>query len=168
MLCCSVLFWVVLCGDCGCAYWERCVCIEHALRVYVQYALRVYQHHAHMFFSCGLGARTHGNVLNVHSWFFSVPRRTHLCCAVFGSMWLCGKTLVDARGDTDVPIVRYTWVLEAKEQSNHLTAGSFRNLLRVARGEQSVQVKRKIGGLGNVLFSIYSQTEIGNIHGFLR
>ena len=32
------------------------------------------------------------------------------------------ETLVDARGDTDVQIVRYSWRKGAKDKPNHLTA----------------------------------------------
>ena len=41
---------------------------------------RVYRHHAHMFHTCGLGAGTHADVLNVHTGvftcFFTVPHHT--------------------------------------------------------------------------------------------
>ena len=81
-LCCALLFcvfWVVLCGVCGCVCWgrrgRRCVHRTHP-GVYVRNALRVYQHHAHMFLTCGLGAGTHGGVLNAHTEVFSVSRHT--------------------------------------------------------------------------------------------
>ena len=76
------LSFVVLCSVVLCCFGLCCVvcvvvcvgegegCIEHApssLHVYVQNALRVYQHHVHMFYTCGLGAGTHGDVLNVHT-----------------------------------------------------------------------------------------------------
>ena len=42
---------------------------------------RVYRHQAHMFHTCGLGARTHADVLNVHTVFFlrffTVPQHTN-------------------------------------------------------------------------------------------
>ena len=53
-------------------------------------------------------------------------------------------------------IVRYTWVFVAKDKSNHPVADSPRREL-----EQLYQVKRMIGGIGNMLFSIYSQTKNG-------
>ena len=60
---------------------------------------------------------------------------------------------------SDFQIVRDTWVSVAKDKSNHPVADSLRSVLRRAGVEQLYQVKRMIGGIGNMLFSIYSQTE---------
>ena len=58
-----------------------------------------------------------------------------------------GETLVDARGDTDVQIVRYARVLGRKT-----------NRTRITGAQQRVQVKRMIEGIGNVPCSTHSQT----------
>ena len=47
---------------------------------------------------------------------------------------------------SDVQIVRYTWVLVAKDKSNHPVA-DFAVSLRRAGVEQLYQVKRVIGGI---------------------
>ena len=77
---CFFLVWLV-----GCCGWYvclgllglvwACVCWEEGngcmhrtrLRVYVSKRFRVYWQHAHMFHTCGLGAGTHADVLNVHT-----------------------------------------------------------------------------------------------------
>ena len=66
---------------------------------------------------------------------------------------------MDVRGGTDVPIVCYTWVLRRKTNRTISQLVPSAVSLRMARGEQLYQVKRISGGLGNVLFSTYSQTE---------
>ena len=53
-----------------------------------------------------------------------------------------------------VQIVRYTWVLLAKDKSNHSAADSLRSLLRRAGVVQLYQVKRMIGGIGNMFVSV--------------
>ena len=73
-----------------------------------------------------------------------------------------GETLVEASRDTNAQIVRYTFFMGVKDKSNHLTAGSFQRFPRITGASQLRQVKRMIGGSGNRLFSIYSQTE--NVH----
>ena len=60
---------------------------------------------------------------------------------------------------SDVQIVRYTWVLVAKDKSNHPWLIPFAVSLRRAGVEQLYQVKRMIGGIGNFLSSIFTQTE---------
>ena len=70
-----------------------------------------------------------------------------------------GETLVEASRDTNAQIVRYTFFMGVKDKSNHLTAGSFQRFPRITGASQLRQVKRMIGGSGNMLFSIYSQTE---------
>ena len=70
-----------------------------------------------------------------------------------------GETLVEASRDTNAQIVRYTFFMGVKDKSNHLTAGSFQRFPRITGASQLRQVKRMIGGIGNMLFSIYSQTE---------
>ena len=62
-----------------------------------------------------------------------------------------GETLVDVRGDTDVQIVRYTWV--QGRQTNRT--------IRIIVAQQLYQVKRMIGGIGNVPCSTYCQTQNG-------
>ena len=62
---------------------------------------------------------------------------------------------MEARGDTDRQIVRYAWRKEAKNESNNLVAAC---VPRRAGIEQLYQVKRMLGGIGNMLFSTYSQT----------
>ena len=57
---CVFVSFVAVCG---------CVCWGQGEGVYAS-RFRVYRHQAHMFFSCGLGAGSHGDVLNVHSWVF--------------------------------------------------------------------------------------------------
>ena len=59
-----------------------------------------------------------------------------------------GETLVDARGDTDVQIVRYTWVQGRKTNRT----------IRITVAQQLYQVKWMIEGIGNVPCSTYSQT----------
>ena len=59
-----------------------------------------------------------------------------------------GETLVDARGDTDVQIVRYTWVQERKTNRT----------IRITGAQQRGQVKWMIEGIWNVPCSTYSQT----------
>ena len=61
-----------------------------------------------------------------------------------------------ARGDTDVPIVCYTWVLRRKTNRTISQLVPSAVSFRTARGEQCVQVKRKSGGLGNVFFDLFS------------
>ena len=51
--------------------------------------------------------------------------------------------------------------MEAKDKSNHLTADSSAVSLRITGAQQLYQVKRMIRGIGNVLFSTYSQTKHG-------
>ena len=60
-----------------------------------------------------------------------------------------------------VQIVRYNWVLVAKDKSNHPVAGSLHSVPQRAGVEQLYQVKRMIGAIGNVLLSICSQTQNG-------
>ena len=69
--------------------------------------------------------------------------------------WTCsprtvksGETLVDVRGDTDVQIVRYTWVQGRKTNRT----------IRITVAQQLYQVKWMIEGIGNVPCSTYSQT----------
>ena len=74
LLCCCM--WL-----CACVEGRRDVCIE-CVSVCAFKTTRVYGHHAHMFHTCGLGAGTHGDVLNVHALGFSAchgtpPHRTH-------------------------------------------------------------------------------------------
>ena len=59
-----------------------------------------------------------------------------------------GETLVDVRGDTDVQIVRYTWVQGRKTNRT----------IRITVAQQLYQVKWMIEGIGNVPCSTYSQT----------
>ena len=59
-----------------------------------------------------------------------------------------GETLVDARGDTDVQIVRYIWVQGRKTNRT----------IRITGAQQRVRVKWMIEGIGNVPCSTYSQT----------
>ena len=54
-----------------------------------------------------------------------------------------------------VQIVRYTWVLVAQDKANHPVADS---LCRRTGVEQLYEEKRMIGGNGDMLFSIFSQT----------
>ena len=58
---------------------------------------------------------------------------------------------MEARGDTDVHIVRYAWRKRAIDQP--LVS------LRTAETEQLYQGKRLIRGIGHAFFSTYSQTE---------
>ena len=115
------------------------ICISVSLRVF------------HLFFSlllCGVFCVVLYSVFCV------------LCCVVFGcvSVFGCvGKILMDARGDTDVPIVCYTWVLRRKTNRTISQLVPSAVSLRMARGEQCVQVKRVSGGLGGVLFSTCSR-----------
>ncbi len=60
-----------------------------------------------------------------------------------------GQTLVEARGDTDVQIVRWA---KTNRPIQQLVS------LKTAEDEQLHQVKRMIRGIGRVLFSTYSQT----------
>ena len=55
---------------------------------------------------------------------------------------------MDVRGDTDVQIVRYTWVQERKTNKT----------IRITVAQQLYQVKWMIEGIGNVPCSTYSQT----------
>ena len=59
-----------------------------------------------------------------------------------------GETLVDARGDTDVQIVRYARFWDRKTNRT----------IRITGAQQRVQVKRMIEGIGNVPSSTHSQT----------
>ena len=69
------------------------------------------------------------------------------------------SSLSKTSGDTDVQIVRYDCRKGAKDKQNHLTAGSPSTVsLRITGAQQLHQVKRMIGGIGNMLFSTYSQT----------
>ena len=52
-----------------------------------------------------------------------------------------GETLVDARGDTDVQIVRYIWVQGRKTNRT----------IRVTGAQQRVKVNRMIQGIGQTL-----------------
>ena len=74
--------------------------------------------------------------------------------------------LVEARSDMDAQIVCYIWLLEAKDKSNHLVADSLRQfphtLLELNRFHQ---VKRMIGGIGNVLFSTYFLRQVRTLRG---
>ena len=68
VLCCfgCVVWWCV--WLCVLGKGRGRVCASNTPPVWkVQNALRVYQHHAHMFYTCGLGAGTHGDVLNFHT-----------------------------------------------------------------------------------------------------
>ena len=70
-----------------------------------------------------------------------------------------GETLVEASRDTDAQIVRYICFMGAKDKPNNLVAGSLQRFPRITGAQQLRQVKRMIGGIGNVLFSICFQTE---------
>ena len=65
-----------------------------------------------------------------------------------------GQTLVEARGDTDVHIVRYAW---RQRRKTNRTVSQLVSL-RTAETEQLNQVKRMTRGIGHALFSTYSQT----------
>ena len=58
-----------------------------------------------------------------------------------------GEALVDARGDTDVQIVRCARFLGRETNRT----------IRITGAQQRVQVKRMIEGIGNVPCSTYSQ-----------
>ena len=68
-------------------------------------------------------------------------------CAPATDRDLEGETLVDARGDADVQIVRDTWVQGRKTN----------RIIRITVAQQRVQIKRMIEGIGNVPCSTYSQ-----------
>ena len=68
-----------------------------------------------------------------------------------------GETLVDARGDIDVQIVRETWVQGRKTNRT----------IRITVAQQRVQVKRMIEGFGNVIFDLFSNFKWVNSPGFL-
>ena len=69
---------VVDCLSLCCALLWLCCVGEERRRVYASNAspcvrakrLLVYQHHADLYKTCGRGAGTHGDVLNVHTFFF--------------------------------------------------------------------------------------------------
>ena len=61
---------------------------------------------------------------------------------------------MEARGDTDVQIVRYA--LRKGRKTNRTI--QLLVSLRTVEDEQRHQVKRMIGGIGHVLFSTHSQT----------
>ena len=65
---------------------------------------------------------------------------------------MSGETLVEARRDADVQIVRYTWVLrrETNRTISQLVPSNVST--RITEDEQLYQVKRMIYGIGNVLF----------------
>ena len=65
-----------------------------------------------------------------------------------------GQTLVEARGDTDVHVVRYAW-RKGRKTNRTISPLVF---LRTAETEQLYQVKRMTRGIGHALFSTYSQT----------
>ena len=60
---------------------------------------------------------------------------------------------------SDVQVVRYTWRKERKTNRTISQLVPSAVSLRRAGVEQLHLVKRMIGGIGNMLFSIYSQTE---------
>ena len=62
-----------------------------------------------------------------------------------------GETLVDARGDTDVQIVRCARVLGRETNRT----------IRITGAQQRVKVNRMIEGIGNVPCSTYSQILCG-------
>ena len=55
-------------------------------------------------------------------------------------------------------IVSYNWVVVAKDKSNHPVAGSLS--LRRAGVEQLYQVKRMIGGIGNMFVSVAQNVKV--------
>ena len=59
-----------------------------------------------------------------------------------------------SRKVSDVQIVRYTWILVANDKSNHPVADSLRSALRRAGVERFYEVKRMIGGIGNMFVSV--------------
>ena len=70
---------------------------------------------------------------------------------------------MEARGDTDVQVVRSALEKGTKEKSNNPAAF----FPRTAEDEQLHQVKRMIGEIGNMLFSTCSNFKMGKIQGFL-
>ena len=62
---------------------------------------------------------------------------------------------MEARGDTDVRIIRYAW--RRRRWTNRTISQPVS--LRTAETEQLYQGRRMIGGFGDMLFSIYSHTE---------
>ena len=68
------------------------------------------------------------------------------------------ETLVEARSDTDVQIVRQTWVQGRKTNRTIQQLVPSEVSLRIARVEQLRQVKRMIRGIGDLVSLTYSQT----------
>ena len=65
---------------------------------------------------------------------------------------------MDARGDTDVQIIRYAFVLGRKTNRT----------IRITETEQLYQVKRMIEGIGNVaVFDLFSNIKWVNSQAFL-
>ena len=97
-----------------------------------------------------------------------------VCCRGCVWLWLCvsekGKVRRNSSGgfsDSYAQIVSYTCFIGAKDKSNHLTVGSLQRFTRRAGVEQLRQVKRMIGGLENMLFSIYYSLKTWQIQWFL-
>ena len=63
---------------------------------------------------------------------------------------------MEARGDTDVQIVRYAW-RGAKDKPNNLTAGSLRSFPQDNWSSTALSGKAN-EGIGKMLFSTYSET----------
>ena len=76
-----------------------------------------------------------------------------------------GETLVEARSDTDVQIVRHTWTQGRKTNRTIQQLVPFEVSLRIAGVKQLYQVKRMIRGFGGASFSTYSQTLNGYVVG---
>ena len=76
VLVCVGVCWCVLCGVCvvWCLLWcgmlKTSVCAFNTSPCVRSKCPRVYQQHAHMFYTCGHAAGTHGDVLNVHTQAF--------------------------------------------------------------------------------------------------
>ena len=92
------------------------------------------------------------------------------CVCVWAWAWACacvcvwwwwwaksGETLVEASRDTNAQIVRYIFHgSERQIEPSH--DWFFQCFSRTAEDEQLHQAKRMMGGIGDMLFSIYSQT----------
>ena len=68
------------------------------------------------------------------------------------------ETLMEVRIDTDVQIVRHTWVQGRKTNRTIQQLVPSEVSLRIAGVAQFYQVKRMIRGIGDALSSTYSQT----------
>ena len=100
VVCCRLSFVVPCSVVVCCCMWLCCVGRREKggmhrthLHVYVQIVTVLYLHQAHMFYTCGRGARTHGSMADIWTQSVQVFELANVC---FRAMFMCSGPRVSA------------------------------------------------------------------------